>query len=63
MVISTMGDPLIMDFCILQELDIAIVKATNHYERPAREKNIRGVYWVFVLHFFILSEVDGDDII
>ena len=26
----------------LQELDIAIVKATNHVERPAKEKHIRG---------------------
>lgn len=28
--------------CLLQELDIAIVKATNHVERPAKEKHIRG---------------------
>ncbi|MBA0567908.1 hypothetical protein Golob_005439 [Gossypium lobatum] len=27
-----------------KELDIAIVKATNHYERPAREKNIRAIF-------------------
>lgn len=26
----------------MQELDIAIVKATNHVERPAKEKHIRG---------------------
>lgn len=26
----------------LQELDIAVVKATNHVERPAKEKHIRG---------------------
>lgn len=26
----------------LQELDVAIVKATNHVERPAKEKHIRG---------------------
>ncbi|XWS27054.1 hypothetical protein CRYUN_Cryun26dG0083600 [Craigia yunnanensis] len=27
-----------------KELDIAIVKATNHYERPAREKHIRAIF-------------------
>ncbi|XVF88316.1 hypothetical protein PTKIN_Ptkin19aG0040200 [Pterospermum kingtungense] len=27
-----------------KELDIAIVKATNHYERPAKEKNIRAIF-------------------
>lgn len=26
----------------LQELDIAIVKATNHVESPAKERHIRG---------------------
>jgi len=31
---------------IFQELDIAIVKATNHVERPAKEKHIRGNYVV-----------------
>ena len=30
--------------CWIQELDIAIVKATNHVERPAKEKHIRGVF-------------------
>ncbi|KAL8523499.1 hypothetical protein ACS0TY_013457 [Phlomoides rotata] len=25
-----------------EDLDIAIVKATNHYERPAKERHIRG---------------------
>lgn len=40
-------------FCILlvcififQELDIAIVKATNHVERPAKEKHIRGAFFI-----------------
>lgn len=32
----------IIELRILQELDIAIVKATNHVERPAKEKYIRG---------------------
>ncbi|KAK6236155.1 hypothetical protein SCA6_011492 [Theobroma cacao] len=27
-----------------KELDIAIVKATNHYERPAKEKHIRAIF-------------------
>ncbi|XVE98394.1 hypothetical protein REPUB_Repub03eG0103000 [Reevesia pubescens] len=27
-----------------KELDIAIVKATNHYERPAREKHIKAIF-------------------
>ncbi|XP_047337546.1 putative clathrin assembly protein At5g35200 [Impatiens glandulifera] len=27
-----------------KELDIAIVNATNHHERPAREKNIRAIF-------------------
>ncbi|XVF48032.1 hypothetical protein PTKIN_Ptkin03bG0158000 [Pterospermum kingtungense] len=27
-----------------KELDIAIVKATNHYERPAKEKHIREIF-------------------
>ncbi|XVF34583.1 hypothetical protein REPUB_Repub18cG0071100 [Reevesia pubescens] len=27
-----------------KELDVAIVKATNHYERPAREKHIRAIF-------------------
>ena len=30
------------DFVILQELDIAVVRATNHVERPAKEKHVRG---------------------
>jgi clathrin coat assembly protein AP180 len=29
-------------FPLQQELDIAIVKATNHVERPSKEKYIRG---------------------
>lgn len=29
-------------FSIFQDLDIAIVKATNHVERPAKERHIRG---------------------
>ncbi|KAI7735737.1 hypothetical protein M8C21_015394 [Ambrosia artemisiifolia] len=29
-----------------KELDINIVKATNHVERPAKEKHIRGEYIV-----------------
>lgn len=29
-------------FFSLQELDIAIVKATNHVERPSKERYIRG---------------------
>ncbi|KAI9215482.1 hypothetical protein POPTR_T124907v4 [Populus trichocarpa] len=27
-----------------KELDIAIVKATNHYERPAKERHIRAIF-------------------
>ncbi|KAJ6747333.1 CLATHRIN ASSEMBLY PROTEIN [Salix koriyanagi] len=27
-----------------KELDISIVKATNHYERPAKEKHIRAIF-------------------
>lgn len=29
---------------VFQELDIAIVRATNHVERPAKEKHIRGLF-------------------
>lgn len=29
-------------FSFFQELDIAIVKATNHVERPSKERYIRG---------------------
>lgn len=43
MALSVMMHPIfIVGFWILQELDIAIVKATNHVERPAKEKYIRG---------------------
>lgn len=34
---------------VLQELDIAIVKATNHVEHPAKEKYIRGKHQTVVL--------------
>lgn len=32
----------LIGFCIMQELDINIVKATNHVESPSKEKHIRG---------------------
>ncbi|RRT75145.1 hypothetical protein BHE74_00013423 [Ensete ventricosum] len=46
-----------------QELDIAIVKATNHVERPAKEKYIRGWHGIVALKTLIvihraLREVD-----
>jgi hypothetical protein len=31
-------------FSLQQELDIAIVKATNHVERPSKEKYIIGIF-------------------
>lgn len=40
--------------CWIQELDIAIVKATNHVERPAKEKHIRGVFFHALLRIVIL---------
>lgn len=33
----------------LQELDIAVVKATNHVERPPKEKYIRGRHFLKLL--------------
>lgn len=33
---------LLLAFGFIKELDIAIVKATNHVERPAKEKHIKG---------------------
>ena len=42
-------------FIMFQELDIAIVRATNHVERPAKEKHIRGLllsFSLFLLSFF-----------
>lgn len=39
--------------CWIQELDIAIVKATNHVERPAKEKHIRGVFFDALLKIVV----------
>lgn len=30
--------------CILQELEINLVKATNHYERPAKEQHVKSKF-------------------
>jgi len=35
---------------LLQDLDIAIVKATNHVERPSKEKYIRGNHVSWLKH-------------
>ncbi|KAL8514122.1 hypothetical protein ACS0TY_013302 [Phlomoides rotata] len=37
-----------------EDLDIAIVKATNHYERPAKERHIRGRSSCFIIIFIYL---------
>lgn len=44
----------LIPFCILQELDINIVKATNHVERPAKEKHIRSKFNYDVEMMFLL---------
>lgn len=41
----------VMPFCIMQELDINIVKATNHVERPAKEKHIKSKI-MGIIHVF-----------
>lgn len=47
MALLVMMYPIFMvGYRILQELDIAIVKATNHVERPAKEKYIRGRFFL-----------------
>ncbi|KAF5730031.1 hypothetical protein HS088_TW20G00401 [Tripterygium wilfordii] len=38
-------------------MDIAIVKATNHYERPAREKHIRSGWSITVFNSIIITNV------
>lgn len=44
---------ILLVWCWIQELDIAIVKSTNHVERPAKEKHIRGVLFDALLNIII----------
>ncbi|KAA0061930.1 ENTH/ANTH/VHS superfamily protein [Cucumis melo var. makuwa] len=39
-----------------KELDIAIVKSTNHVERPAKEKDFRGVFFHALLNIVIFLQ-------
>jgi hypothetical protein len=49
-------------FLFSQDLDVAIVRATNHVENPPKERHLRSASWIppiFSLCIFFLNLISG----